>query len=82
MRGHVLVTHLAGFSNGSPAGARLPEPVFLLDSEGASIDLATFQSLDWRNEGGGKESAPAVGSAVRALHIQLQPSIWQDRAGE
>jgi hypothetical protein len=82
LRGHVLVTHLAGFSGSSPAGVRLPEPVFLLDSEGARIDLGAFRGLDWRNEGGGKVSAPAVGSEVRALYIRLQASDWRERAAE
>lgn len=80
LRGHRLVTHLVAASHGSDAtyaGASLPEPIFLLDSEGASIDSATLSRLEWRNEGGGREGAPVAGSAIRALYVELNASTWQ-----
>src|SRR5687768_4933940 len=39
--GHILITALVGRSpRGTPVGARLPNPIFILDSEGAKIEKA------------------------------------------
>ncbi len=77
MRGPKLITHLVEVSSDIYAGSSLPDPIFILDSEGASIDFATLQGLEWRNESGSKESPPAAGAVIRALYVELNASNWK-----
>ena len=74
---------MTGFTKrGNPVAARLPEPIFMLDSEGAVIEKAAYDRLEWSNEGRTKDDPPPYGSKVHALFIRLESSEMRERAAE
>ena len=78
INGRKLITHLVGTSRrGTYVGARLPTPLFILDSEPIRIGQSLYEKLEWRNEGGAIDEAPPIGSEVSALYVQLERSQWR-----
>ncbi len=82
IRGYVVITHLAGYSQDTPVAAQLPKPAFLLDSEGARVERNTWDKLEWRDEVGNIRPPPSIGSRIVGLYHRLQPTEWQDSKSE
>lgn len=81
--GPLYITHLLGYDGTTPIAARLPQPVFVLDSGAVKWSASDLAKLSWRDEGGGEHRPPAIGTAIRALYIRLQRSVWKEvKAGQ
>lgn len=74
--GLVEITHLMGQSNRTPVVARLPEPLFLVDSESVGIAYASMKSLTWHSEGGHSFPVPPPGSPIVVLYRRLDAGTF------
>jgi hypothetical protein len=82
--GPFVVTHLAlmGWEVGSEnqkAVAPLPQPIAIIDSDGAIISAAELSKLTWRNVHGQPAPPPPTGAPLRALYYRplFTPSAGQ-----
>ncbi len=77
LRGFVVITHLVGVSGQVAVEAPLSRPMCLLDSGSVRMEKATLTKLDWRDEDGNKQPAPAVGSQIVGLYTRPDMTEWK-----
>src|SRR4028118_18775 len=70
--GPFVVTHLVkyGHDEGEKAVARLPQPIAIVDSAGATIEKDVIAKLAWVNIFGEPVPAPNVGSNIEVLYYR------------
>lgn len=72
LQGRVVISHLQSYSAERLVGARLPTPLFILDSGPVTVDPTTWKALEWRDDAGSVQPPPPVGAPVKGLYTRLE----------
>jgi hypothetical protein len=74
LHGGVVISYLESRSADGSVAARLPTPLFILDSGPAHVDPNTWRTLEWRDDAGSVRPGPPVGAPVSGLYARLESS--------
>lgn len=82
--GRWMVTHLENVENGSIA--KLPEPVWVVESGGVAFSVANLEELEWRVPVGPhddvfqqtKQVPPREGAKIQALYFKASRGEFKD----